>query len=56
MALFTVETNMERIGCLHNSLHDRVHGVQVHPVPGAPDADGETDQMVQDANYRSNML
>ena len=43
---------MERISCLHNSLHDSLHGVQVHPVPGAADADGETHQMVQDANYR----
>ena len=50
MALFFVETNMEGAGCLHNSLSDHLHGVQVLPLPGPADPGGEADQMVQDAD------
>ena len=50
MALFTVATIMERIGCLHYSLSVNLHGVQVLPLPGAADPGGEADQMVQDAD------
>ena len=47
MAMFPMETVMERACCLHPGLNDDIHGVQDLPLPGAADTGGETDQMVQ---------
>ena len=47
MAVFTVETVMERAWFLHPGLHDDLHGVQVLPLPGTADTGGESDQVVQ---------
>ena len=52
MAVFTMETFMERACCLHPGLHDDLHGVQVLPLPGAADTGGEADQMVQVPEHR----
>ena len=51
MAVFTVETVMERTSCLHPGLHDDLHGVQVLPHPGPAGHGGEADQVVQDAEH-----
>ena len=52
MALFALETLMERFGCLHRGIPDDLHGVQVHPHPGPADTDGEADKVVRKAVNR----
>ena len=55
MAVFSVATLMERAGGVHPGVHDDLHDVQVLPLPGQPDTDGEADQMVQAPVYRSEL-
>ena len=47
MALFSMETPMARAHGVHHHIPPHLHGVQVHSHPGAPDAAGEADQVVQ---------
>ena len=55
MALLSLATLMERAGGVHSGVHDDLHGVQVLPLHGQPDTDGEADQVVQATIYRSEL-
>ena len=55
MAVLSLETPMARVSGVHPGVHDDLHDVQVLPLPGQPDTDGEADQMVQAPVYRSEL-
>ena len=46
VAVLTLETSVARAVGVHFSIHDNLHGVQVHPHHGAAGGGGEADQMV----------